>query len=108
MDRRFPKHEADEATFWDLRYRERFTPWDAGSVPRRLRDWLAAHPPSGRALVPGCGTGYEVRALAEARWDVDGIDFSEAAIAAAQEALGPAAARVRFADFFGPEVAGPY
>lgn len=75
------------------------TPWDAGAAPPKLAQWLEAKP-SGRVLVPGCGTGYEVRVFAERGHDVLGIDFSDAAIEAAQRELGSAASRVRKADFF--------
>jgi SAM-dependent methyltransferase len=51
-------------------------------------------------LVPGCGTGYEVRLFAERGHDVLGIDFSDAAIDAARHYLGAFSERVRKADFF--------
>jgi SAM-dependent methyltransferase len=108
MDPKFPKHDPGGAAFWEARYRERFTPWDAGQVPQRLREFGHANAPSGRVLVPGCGSGYEVRYLCEAGWDVEGIDFSPAALEAAQAVLGPWAQRVRLADFFGAEVQGPF
>lgn len=103
----FPKRDPGEAQFWDLRYKARFAPWDAGRVPQRLRRFIASHPPA-RALVPGCGSAYEVRALAEAGWQVLGIDFSAEAIAAARPVLGPFEARVRQADFFGSLPEAPF
>lgn len=108
MDPKFPKLDPALAEFWDVRYRERFTPWDAGAVPRQLRELVSGERPPGRVLVPGCGSGHDVRCFAEAGWDVDGIDFSAAALEAARPVLGPFAERVRQADFFGPAVAGPY
>ena len=75
------------------------TPWDAGGAPPKLRQWLE-NKPSGRVLVPGCGTGYEVRLFVERGHDVVGIDFSDAAIEAAQRYLGSLSKRVRRADFF--------
>ena len=75
------------------------TPWDAGGVPPKLRQWLEGQP-SRRVLVPGCGTGYEVRLFVERGHDVVGIDFSDAAIEAAQRYLGSLSKRVRRADFF--------
>jgi SAM-dependent methyltransferase len=62
--------------------------------------------PSKKILVPGCGTGYEVRLFAERGHDVLGIDFSDAAIEAARRELGPLSGRVRKADFF--ELAGEF
>ena len=103
----FPKRDPGEAPFWDLRYEARFAPWDAGRVPQRLRRFIAAHAPA-RALGPGCGSAYEVRALAEAGWDVLGIDFSASALAAARPVLGPFETRVRQADFFGALPEAPF
>ena len=79
------------------------TPWDAGGVPPKLAQWLATQSGGRRVLVPGCGSGYEVRAFAEHGDDVLGIDFSDAALGAAQRTLGGLAARVRQADFFALE-----
>ena len=53
-----------------------------------------------KALIPGCGTGYEVRLFAEHGHDVLAIDFSDAAIEAARRQLGSLAGLVRKADFF--------
>ena len=75
------------------------TPWDAGAVPPKLEQWARTLPPK-KILVPGCGTGYEVRFFAERGHDVLGIDFSHAAIEAAQRELGALSSRVRQADFF--------
>ncbi len=86
--------------FWDVRYRDGVTPWDAGCSPPELRAFVQTLRPGARVLIPGCGAGYEVRELAELGFDVLGIDFSEAAVAAAQKELGAHAERIRFADFF--------
>lgn len=92
--------DSSQPEFWDTRYRDRVTPWDAGRVPPKLEQWLATQSGGRRVLVPGCGSGYEVRAFAEHGDDVLGIDFSDAALGAAQRTLGELAARVRQADFF--------
>lgn len=96
----FPKADADAPAFWDMRWQAGFTPWEAGRVPGRLREFAASRPRGERVLVPGCGTGHDVRFLAESGFDVLGLDFSAAAIEAARPVLGPHAARVRQADFF--------
>ena len=82
-----------------MRYRDGVTPWDAGGVPARLALFMGALAPQ-RVLVPGCGSGYEVKAFAERGHDVLGIDFSDAAIDASSRVLGPLARRARKADFF--------
>jgi SAM-dependent methyltransferase len=92
--------------FWDTRYRGGVTPWDAGGVPPTLLRWLAQHP-AGKVLIPGCGSGYEVRAFAEHGHDVLAIEFSEAAIEAARQRLEGLSSRVVKADFFALE-GGPF
>lgn len=91
--------DSSRPEFWDTRFRDGVTPWDAGAAPAKLADWLRGKPP-GRVLIPGCGTGYEVRLFAGHGHDVLAIDFSDAAVAAARRELGALGARVRKADFF--------
>jgi SAM-dependent methyltransferase len=86
--------------FWDTRYLGGVTPWDAAGVPAAVAAWLKPGKERLRVLVPGCGTGYEVRLFADLGHDVLAIDFSDAAIAAARRELGALADRVRKADFF--------
>ncbi len=83
-----------------MRWRADFTPWEAGRVPARLRSHLAARPPAGPVLVPGCGTGHDVRHFAEAGFDVTGLDFSAAALERARPVAGPHAHRLVEGDFF--------
>ena len=85
--------------FWEERFREGITPWDAGRTPARLTQFLANEPPA-RVLIPGCGSAYEVRAFREAGWDVLAIDYTPAAIARARIELGDLADHVQLADFF--------
>jgi SAM-dependent methyltransferase len=92
--------DSSRAEFWDTRFRDGVTPWDAGAVPTKLKEWWRARSPAQKVLIPGCGTGYEVRWFAEQGHDVLGIDFSDEAIEAARRALGRFANRVRKADFF--------
>lgn len=98
----FPRADPASADFWQMRYQAAFTPWDAGTVPEMLRQFIGRERPAGRVLVPGCGSGHDVRFLAESGLDVLGIDFSAAALEAARRVLGPHCLRVRHADFFGP------
>jgi SAM-dependent methyltransferase len=51
-------------------------------------------------LIPGCGSGWEARYLADLGWDVTALDFSAEAIAAARVNLGPHADRLVHADYF--------
>jgi SAM-dependent methyltransferase len=82
-----------------MRFRDGVTPWDAGGVPPQLAAWVEKKPPM-RVLVPGCGTGYEVRLFAERGHEVLAIDFSDAAVEAARRELGSFSGLVEKADFF--------
>ena len=86
--------------FWDTRYRGNIMPWDQGAVPSRLTAYVELRDDRPRTLIPGCGTGYEARYLAERGWPVIAIDFSAAAIDAARPELGPYAHIAMQADFF--------
>src|SRR5829696_8945720 len=92
--------DSSRADFWDTRFRDGVTPWDAGGVPPRLAAWLQTKRPSLRVLVPGCGTGYEAKLLAEGGHDVLAIDFSDAALEAARQKNPGWSALFRKADFF--------
>jgi len=62
---------------WEARYKEGDTPWDLGrahpELLARLRDGDFGRP--GRALVPGCGRGYDALALASFGWKVTAVDL---------------------------------
>jgi len=67
--------------FWDLRFQSGETPWDRGDASPQLGMWLAsgALRPC-RIVVPGCGSGHEVAALAAAGFDVTAVDYAPEAI----------------------------
>ena len=102
------RQDASQPEFWEQRFRENFMPWDAGSVPSDLQGFLRAEPRGRRVLIPGCGSGYEVRAFAEAGHDVLAVDFAPAAVERAQKMLGPLSDRVRLADFFEADLGEAY
>ena len=103
-----PREDAATPEFWEKRFLENFTPWDAGRAPTALEQFLRTEPRGQRALIPGCGSGYEVRAFAEAGFDVLAVDFAQAAIERAQRILGPLSDRVRLADFFESDFEMPF
>lgn len=71
-------------TDWEAQYQKGETPWDKGGPSPGLLDFLAQEPLTGRVLVPGCGLGYDVRAIAPQAAEVIGLDIAPSAVAAAQ------------------------
>ncbi|EJT76933.1 hypothetical protein GGTG_06847 [Gaeumannomyces tritici R3-111a-1] len=79
---------AEHGSRWDGLWREEFTPWDRAGPSMALQDLLADRPdlvpppppPSAaarpKALVPGCGRGYDVLLLAAFGYDAYGVDYS--------------------------------
>lgn len=75
---------------WEQAWKEGRNRWDAGSPAPALEDLLESsrlstgeavsmdQPP--RALVPGCGSGYDVFALARAGYQSLGVDISPTAL----------------------------
>lgn len=59
-------------------------PWDTGISPPELLDFIHSHKP-GRAIDIGCGTGTNVITLANAGWNVVGVDFAPRAIKLARQ-----------------------
>lgn len=56
-------------------------PWDRGEANPQLGAWLSAGALQPcRILVPGCGSGYEVAALAAAGFEVTALDYAPVAI----------------------------
>ena len=82
-------------------YRTGRTPWDTGVTPPEVVELIegpAALAP-GRALDLGCGTGTNVRYLAEHGWEATGVDAVPAAIDRATGKLaGVSNARVILGD----------
>jgi methyl halide transferase len=75
-------------TDWDECYRIGDTPWDKGAPSPPLVSWMDQFGPlTGDVLVPGCGLGHDVRAIARASTDarVVGLDVAPLALAQAQK-----------------------
>lgn len=95
----FATRDCTDAAFWNERFEQHYIPWDQGGVPLALQEYVARTAPT-VALIPGCGSGYEVAYLSEAGWDVTAIDFSSVAVNTAQVVLERWGVRVLQADFF--------
>lgn len=71
---------------WESRYTAGDTPWDKGGAHPSLKTWLAAHSLRGRILVPGCGSGHDVREIARRTGaPVVGMDIAPSALRRARE-----------------------
>jgi methyl halide transferase len=69
-------------TDWEALYQTGETHWDKGAASPALQELLAHTPLQGRVLVPGCGRGHDVRAIAAAGADeVMGLDLAPSAFA---------------------------
>lgn len=96
----FASRDPNSPEFWDERFERQFMPWDQAGVQAAFQSFAGRH--SGEAvLIPGCGSAYEARWLAERGDPVRAIDFSPAAVAAAREQVGERyAPLIEQADFF--------
>jgi methyl halide transferase len=91
---------AQHGSRWHDLWEDKYTPWDRGQPSPALIDLLeerkdlvgecwTVDPALGkrrkRALVPGCGRGYDVLVLSSFGYDAYGLDFSATAIKEAKE-----------------------
>lgn len=65
-------------------------PWDTGISPPELFEFIQQHQP-GRAIDMGCGTGTNIVTLAQAGWQVTGVDFAPRAVKLAKQKIRRAA-----------------
>lgn len=92
------------STDWEQHYLDKNTPWDKGAAAPPLLEWAEANGRllGGNIAVPGCGTGHDVRALADLGTvdHVLGLDLSPSAVAAALAEGGGAKVSYEVADLF--------
>ena len=103
MERRAGEHleaQIDMSTDWESHYLNGDTPWEKGAAHPALIAFLKSNPVHGRVLVPGCGTGHDVRALAATADEVIGIDIAPSAIARAKAHPAVGGERYQLADLF--------
>jgi methyl halide transferase len=78
-----------DMTDWESRYQAGDTPWEKGSAAPPLLELLEKRGIGiwnvGPVLVPGCGFGHDVRALAEFGQEVTGVDISRSAVERAED-----------------------
>jgi SAM-dependent methyltransferase len=88
---------------WEQRYRTGDTPWEKGAPAPPLLDWIRERGAlNGSILVPGCGNGHDVRALAAAApaAEVVGLDIAPSAISQARQYPRAGSEVYRLADLF--------
>lgn len=91
----------NQPEYWNIRYLRDETPWDCETIPAGLKAFLKKPGRGAKVLIPGCGSGYEITAFAEAGYDVTAIDFAPFAVERARRLAGPAwADRIILGDFF--------
>ena len=86
-----PPPKGTEAADWEAIYQADDAGWDLGEASPALVHLLSREDlqqPGARILVPGCGTGHDVVALATAGYQAIGMDFAPSAVAAAQQRAG--------------------
>lgn len=103
--------KSGDPSTWDLAWQANITPWDVGEIQPPLQEIIESgtinFPRQGRALVPGCGSGYDAIYIASAlQLDTIGMDVAQTAIAKAQTILSskeiptPGKASFELGDFF--------
>jgi len=86
----------DDLSTWDKAWQAKVTPWDAGKIQPPLKEVVEDSgldlPRSGRALVPGCGGGYDAVYLASTLGlETLGVDIAETAVETANRYLATTA-----------------
>ena len=84
---------------WNAAYEGGDTPWDKGYASPPLIEFLNFQPISGRVLVPGCGAGHDVRALAVEGVEVIGLDIAPRGIDKAETFPVSCGERYELGDF---------
>ncbi len=88
---------------WEQCYQTGETPWDKGSAAPPLLELIERHGAAlwgnGPVLVPGCGFGHDVRALAQAGISAHGLDIAETAVELARAYPSAAGVTYEVGDF---------
>jgi SAM-dependent methyltransferase len=91
---------------WEKCYQAGETPWDHGSAAPPLLEVIERHGVAlwggGPVLVPGCGLGHDVRALAALGLPVLGLDIAETAVALASGITAVGGETYACGDFLDP------
>jgi SAM-dependent methyltransferase len=95
------QHLEEEAmSDWEERYKTGDMPWEKGAPHPELVEFLKKHPIHGNVLVPGCGYGHDVRAIASTADEVVGLDIAPSAVAGARQHAAVGGERYVVGDLF--------
>jgi methyl halide transferase len=88
---------------WESRYRIGDTPWEKGAPAPPLLEWFRIRGAlDGAVLVPGCGTGHNVRAITDASpaAEVLGLDIAPSAVERARRFRSAGNEKYRLGNLF--------
>ncbi len=92
---------------WEAHYQTGDTPWDRGEAAPPLMEIIERHGEKwwggGPVLVPGCGSGHDVRAIAETGVPAVGLDIATTALQKARDVPFNGPASYELGDFLDPE-----
>ena len=90
--------------FWEGRWQSGETPWDHGRHAPPWEEFVEREgAPAGRILIPGPGSGHDVRYFADLGAEVTGLDISPSAVAAARKRNHHPNATFRSGNFLDPD-----
>ncbi len=76
-DPTFENRDPNSPGFWDERFDQRLMPWDQAGMLEAFTAFIGLSQDKPKnVLIPGCGSAYEARFLAECGCPVRAIDFS--------------------------------
>jgi SAM-dependent methyltransferase len=91
---------------WEAHYQAGDTPWDKGGAAPPLMEMVERHGldlwGGGPVLVPGCGSGHDVRAIAATGVPAIGLDLAQTAVAKARAIPCEGPASYEHGDFLAP------
>ncbi|MEX0322315.1 MAG: methyltransferase domain-containing protein [Puniceicoccaceae bacterium] len=71
--------------FWEGRWQSGEVFWDHGRAAPPFMEFIGKkEAPSGKVLIPGCGSGHDVRSIAEFGAEVTGMDIAPTALEVAR------------------------
>ena len=90
--------------FWEQRWKEGHTPWDHGRFAPPFLEFVEKFgAPAGSIMVPGAGSGHDVRFFAELGAHVIGLDISPTSIDVAHRLNSHPRAKYRLGNILATE-----